>query len=55
MLRLPHGIKDLFSTWLDQHFPTSKDKILGRVRNLRGGGLNDPNFGKSHERPRPVG
>ncbi len=45
MLRLPHGIKDLFSTWLDQHFPTSKDKILGRVRDLRGGNLNDPHFG----------
>lgn len=44
MLRLPHGIKDLFATWLDQHFPTSKDKILGRVRSMRGGELNDPKF-----------
>lgn len=45
MLRLPFGIKDLFATWLEQHFPASKDKILGRVRDLRQGSLNDANFG----------
>jgi DNA repair photolyase len=45
MLRLPYGIKELFSTWLDQHFPTRKEKILGRVRDLRGGKLNDTQFG----------
>lgn len=45
MLRLPYAVKDLFATWLDQHFPTRKEKILGRVRDLRAGDLNDPNFG----------
>jgi len=44
-LRLPFGIKDLFETWLQQHFPDRKDKILNRVRALRGGKLNDPRFG----------
>jgi DNA repair photolyase len=54
MLRLPHGIKDLFTTWLEQHFPTSKDKILGRVRNLRSGKLNDPHFGSRMKGQGPI-
>jgi DNA repair photolyase len=45
MLRLPHGLGDLFTNWLDQHFPEKKDKILSRVRAMRGGELNDPRFG----------
>ncbi|MGN6370992.1 MAG: PA0069 family radical SAM protein [Phycisphaerae bacterium] len=43
-LRLPFGLKDLFSNWLDQHFPDRKEKVLNRIRDLRGGKLNDPNF-----------
>jgi DNA repair photolyase len=45
MLRLPHGLGELFTGWLDQHFPEKKDKILSRIRELRGGELNDPRFG----------
>ena len=45
MLRLPHGLGDLFTNWLDQHFPEKKDKILSRIRDMRGGELNDPRFG----------
>ena len=41
MLRLPYGVKDLFSVWLEQHFPDRKDKVLNRVRDLRGGRLYD--------------
>jgi DNA repair photolyase len=44
-LRLPWGVKDLFSTWLDRHFPDRKDKVLNRIRDMRGGKLNDPSFG----------
>src|SRR2546430_15648707 len=44
-LRLPYGIKELFETWLGQHFPERKEKILNRIRALRGGQLNDPRFG----------
>ncbi len=44
MLRLPHGVKELFEAWLDTHFPDRKKKILGRVREMRGGRLNDPRF-----------
>ena len=45
MLRLPHGLPELFTQWLEQYFPEKKDKILSRVRDLRGGDLNDPRFG----------
>lgn len=45
MLRLPHGLGPLFEDWLDRHFPDRKEKVLGRVRALRGGRLNDPRFG----------
>ena len=44
-LRLPFGLGELFEGWLTQHFPERKEKILNRIRALRGGRLNDPNFG----------
>jgi DNA repair photolyase len=43
-LRLPHGVAELFEAWLDRHLPDRKEKILGRVRSMRGGRLNDPRF-----------
>ncbi|MEI7684431.1 MAG: PA0069 family radical SAM protein, partial [Planctomycetota bacterium] len=54
MLRLPHGIKELFSTWLEQRFPTKKDKVLGRIRDMRGGELNDPSFGSRMKGAGPI-
>ena len=45
VLRLPHGVVDLFSDWLERHFPERKSKVLGRIREMRGGRLNDPRFG----------
>ncbi len=45
VLRLPFAVKDLFEKWLEQHFPEKKDKVLGRIRELRGGKLNDARFG----------
>lgn len=44
-VRLPFAVKDLFVEWLDRHFPERKEKVLGRIRDMRGGKLNDPNFG----------
>jgi DNA repair photolyase len=44
VLRLPHGVKDIFSHWLTQHFPDRREKILNRVRELRGGKLYDGRF-----------
>ncbi len=45
MLRLPHGLKQLFADWLALHYPERKDKVLHRIQELRGGRLNDPRFG----------
>src|SRR5581483_38534 len=46
ILRLPHGVADLFTAWLERHFPDRKEKVLGRIRDLRGGRLNEPRFGR---------
>ena len=43
-LRLPMGVADHFVGWLDAHFPERKEKVLGRIRDIRGGKLNDPAF-----------
>ena len=45
VVRLPHGLGDLFEGWLEEHFPDRKKKVLNRIRDIRGGKLNDPNFG----------
>ena len=45
VMRLPYGVKHLFEQWLEQHAPDRKKKVLGRVRDVRGGKLNDPSFG----------
>ncbi len=45
MLRLPYGVKDIFQTWLREHYPDRADKVLNRVRDVRGGKLNDSTFG----------
>jgi DNA repair photolyase len=44
-LRLPHAVSPLFEGWLTQHLPQRKDKVLNRIRAIRGGKLNDPRFG----------
>lgn len=44
VMRLPYGVKDIFSRWLDLHYPDRKMKVLHRVEELRGGKLNDPRF-----------
>jgi DNA repair photolyase len=43
-LRLPFAVKSLFEEWLERNYPDKKNKILNRVREIRGGKLNDPNF-----------
>ena len=44
-LRLPYVLDELFMSWLDQHFPEKKEKILNRIREIRGGKLNSAEFG----------
>jgi hypothetical protein len=38
-------VKQLFDEWLTLHRPLRHDKVLDRIRELRGGALNDANFG----------
>lgn len=45
MLRLPGAVAVLFERWLEQHRPAAKDRVLGRIRDVRGGRLNDTRFG----------
>jgi DNA repair photolyase len=45
LLRLPHAVKDLFLQWLDDHEPGKKERVLSRLRDLRGGRLYDARFG----------
>jgi DNA repair photolyase len=45
-LRLPFAVKDLFADWLERHFPERKERVLGRLRGVRGGKLNDSTFGR---------
>jgi len=45
MLRLPLGVKDIFADWLERHFPERRSKVLNRVREMRGGELDDARFG----------
>ena len=45
VVRLPHGVKELFADWLEAHFPERKDKVLNRLRAVRHGKLNESKFG----------
>ena len=44
LLRLPHGVAGQFVHWLEAHFPDRKEKVLGRIREVRGGKLNESGF-----------
>ncbi len=44
-VRLPGAVAPLFEEWLERHFPDRKEKVLGHIRSMRGGKLNDPEFG----------
>jgi DNA repair photolyase len=43
-VRLPHTVRPLFEDWLARRFPERKEKVLNRIRSMRGGRLNDPRF-----------
>jgi DNA repair photolyase len=46
VLRLPHELKELFTSWLEEHFPDRAAHVMARIRDLRGGRDYDPAFGK---------
>jgi DNA repair photolyase len=45
LVRLPLSVAPIFERWLTEHVPDKKDKVLSRLREMRGGKLNDPRFG----------
>jgi DNA repair photolyase len=45
LVRLPHELKQMFEEWLEAHYPERTKKVLSRIREVRGGRLNDPRFG----------
>lgn len=46
LLRLPYQMKELFLDWVDRHYPEHRAKIEGRIREIRGGQLNQSQFGE---------
>jgi DNA repair photolyase len=45
-VRLPLAVAELFTQWLDRFYPDRKEKILNRIRAIRGGKLNNSQFGE---------
>ncbi len=45
MVRLPREVNPLFQAWLAQHYPLKASHVLSLIRDLRGGRLNDAEFG----------
>ncbi|HEX9281465.1 MAG TPA: PA0069 family radical SAM protein, partial [Candidatus Udaeobacter sp.] len=41
IIRLPWAVAPLFEHWLEEHFPDRKEKVLRRIRHLRGNRLNN--------------
>ncbi len=46
VLRLPWELNGVFQQWLRTHFPLRADRVMARIRDLRGGRDYDATFGK---------
>lgn len=49
VVRLPHEVNQVFKDWLEHHYPLRAERIMARIRDLRGGRENDPRFGTRME------
>ena len=45
LVRLPWEVRPIFKAWLEQHFPLKAAHVMSRIRDMRDGRENDPNFG----------
>ena len=52
IVRLPYAVSELFTQWLEDHYPDRKNKVLNHIREIRGGKLNDARW---HSRMRGEG
>lgn len=48
LLRLPGNVKEVFGARMKRLFPMRYEKILSRMREMRGGKIYDSRFGKRH-------
>lgn len=46
VLRLPWEVNPLFQEWLEAHFPERAQRVMNRVREMRGGKDYDSDFGR---------
>jgi DNA repair photolyase len=44
VVRLPQAVRDLFTTWLETYTPLRKEKVLNRLKEIRGDSLDDSRF-----------
>lgn len=45
LVRLPWEVRDLFVDWLKEHYPDRAERVMSRLRAMRGGRDNDSTFG----------
>jgi DNA repair photolyase len=45
LLRLPHELKQIFTEWLETHYPLKAPRVLHLLREMRGGDLYEAAFG----------
>ena len=45
LVRLPWEVRPIFEAWLNTHFPLKAAHVMSRIRDMRDGRENDPNFG----------
>jgi len=46
VLRLPHEVNPLFQEWLQAHFPDRAQRVMNRIREMRGGKDYDSDFAR---------
>jgi len=44
LVRLPWEVRPIFKEWLEKHFPLKAGHVMSRIRDMRDGRENDPNF-----------
>ncbi len=54
LLRLPHEVAPIFSDWLQAQYPLKAAKVLSLIRQVRGGALNDAQFGSRMRGSGPI-
>jgi len=54
VLRLPHEVEPIFQEWLEAQYPLKAAKVLSLIRQVRGGALNDAQFGRRMRGSGPI-